>query len=149
MILANGRLPIVVAAVLLLGACANAESTDQSDPVVQEMNELSVPAGATPWAPCKYSARSASQRLYSCLYNANLSFAELLAAYNKELLANGWRKAETEKLRDWGRDLGGEDVTFCKGNVQLNLQFAGKRAQYGWQYAIATSVGVPPYICSG
>lgn len=142
------RQSIIIIFVLLLSSCVDAESPNPSDPVVKEMDKLSAPSHAVRWAPCKYSVKSASQRLYSCLYKDGVSFSELLGAYRNQLQVNGWRELGITKLRSWGRDLGGEDATYCKGSLQLNLQFAGERAQYGWSYAISTSVGVPPYSCS-
>src|SRR5205823_6410094 len=41
-----------------------------------------------------------------------------------------------EDIRDWGRDLGGRAVHYCKGAYETEIQFTGERANYGWDYSI-------------
>jgi hypothetical protein len=47
------------------------------------------------------------------------------------------------KLSDWGRDLGGTEAEFLKGEYVLDLTYAGSRADYGWEYAIGVEWHAP------
>ena len=120
-----------------------------SDPLVKELDRLSPPDGANTFEPCTYRTKGDDNRLYSCLYRASLSYADLTSAYEKQLLANGWRRYGEVRLYDWGRDLGGKEAFYCKGDLQISLQFSGERSTLAWRYALDASVGVPPHYCSG
>jgi hypothetical protein len=77
--------------------------------------------------------------LISGTYETRLGYEALKSFYSAELERNGWRLASETGLSDWGRDLGGRQLTFCKKPYEANLQYAGHRAAYGWDYAFSMS----------
>jgi len=119
-----------------------------TDPLVKEIDRLSTPSGAALVEPCRYTAKSSSHRLYSCTFRASTNFHELLDFYSSQLERNGWHLVGQTTMRDWGRDFGGMNATFCKNELQIDLQYAGERASYGWQYALGASVGLGSDPCS-
>jgi hypothetical protein len=102
-----------------------------SDPLVQALRDLPLPAFAIP-APvrdCSYSAKGWIQRHYECYYDTNAGIDEIQAFYAHELQA-----------RDWQR-LGGvgplEAVWCRKGDLAL-LQVQ-KSLQAGYSYTLTMS----------
>jgi len=88
---ANCWLAFASVLTVCLTGCLDTEAMRQSDPLVKEMDKLQAPAGAALLAPCRYTAKSASHRLYSCKYQSGSSSTELLKFYESQLQANGWR----------------------------------------------------------
>jgi hypothetical protein len=56
--------------------------------------------------------------------------------YMERLTQNGWKANSEKQLSDWGKDVGGIELEFQKAEFQINIQFAGERADYGWDYGI-------------
>ena len=75
-------------------------------------------------------------------YRISASYAEIRAYYEEELGRNGWLLCGERPLRDWGRDLGGVSVSYHKGEDIATLQYAGAKANYGWDYALDLSWGL-------
>lgn len=71
------------------------------------------------------------------------SYDEIKEYFDEELSKKGWRYVGEEKIKDWGRDFGGMERHYCKGNLFLNLQFPGKESGYGWIYALSASTSKP------
>jgi hypothetical protein len=83
-----------------------------------------------------------SQALVTSNYKTNLSYIEIRAHYHAELAKHGWIFYEEEQMRDWGRAFGGKSARYCKGEYRADLQYAGKQANYGWDYALSISWGL-------
>jgi hypothetical protein len=45
-------------------------------------------------------------------------------------------------LTDWGKDLGGREVTYCKGPLAASVQYGGEKSHYGWTYALDLTWGL-------
>jgi len=45
-------------------------------------------------------------------------------------------------VRDWGRDLGGKEAFYRRGDDTVVLQYAGQEAKYGWTYALDVTWGL-------
>src|SRR5712691_6052747 len=43
----------------------------------------------------------------------------------------GWQLARERQLKDWGRDLGGRELKFRRGDYEATVEYAGERADYG------------------
>ena len=69
-------------------------------------------------------------------YKSTTSYDALKQYYVERLQALGWQYQGEEILFDWGRDLGGRRLSFRRGEFDLNIQYAGERADYGWNYSI-------------
>ncbi len=83
-----------------------------------------------------------SQALASDTYRTNLKYSQIRDFYDQELTKNGWTLYEEKDMKDWGRDLGGKSARYCKGTYRAALQYAGERADYGWDYAFSVSWGL-------
>lgn len=70
-----------------------------------------------------------------------LSYPEIRSFYDQEFARNAWRFIRQEPVRDWGRDFGGVTATYCKGSYRASVQYAGAKAEYGWDYSIDLSWG--------
>ena len=75
-------------------------------------------------------------------YKSGLSYSELRAYYDAQLLGHGWTFERETPLRDWGRDFGGRVAHYKKGDDIASLQYSGDTAGYGWTYAISFSWGL-------
>ena len=83
-----------------------------------------------------------TQNLVSHHYRTDHSYAEIRKHYDEELLRHGWIFYQEDKVRDWGRDLGGKTAHYCKGEYRVSLQYAGKSADYGWDYTLGLGWGL-------
>ncbi len=83
-----------------------------------------------------------SQALVDGTYLTDASFSDILNYYDMQLKQQGWQYHSTTDLKDWGRDLGGKSVEYCKGDYVATLQYAGQLANYGWTYAFDVSWGL-------
>ena len=71
------------------------------------------------------------------LYRSNASYQELRDFYVKSLASLGWRLEEERVVKDWWSDLGGRELTFRDGEYYVSVQYAGEKAEYGWNYSIS------------
>ncbi len=71
------------------------------------------------------------------LYRSNASYQELRDYYVKKLVSLGWRLEEERVVKDWWRDLGGRELRFRDGEYYVSVQYAGEKAEYGWNYSIS------------
>ena len=70
-------------------------------------------------------------------YQSDVRYDELKSYYIEQLKPLGWRLIAEKSVKDWWRDLGGRELTFQRGDYLLNIEFAGEKADYGWNYAIS------------
>jgi hypothetical protein len=80
--------------------------------------------------------------LVSDNYRTSLSYPEVRKFYDAELANRGWSFYQEEKMTDWWKDLGGKTARYCKGPYRADLQWAGERADYGWDYTFSLSYGL-------
>jgi hypothetical protein len=78
-------------------------------------------------------------------YVTNLNFPAIRAYYDGELTKRGWSFHNEEQFTDWGRDLGGMEVNYCKGDYTISLHYAGDQSGYKWVYSLDLDWGV--YNC--
>jgi hypothetical protein len=72
-------------------------------------------------------------------YSSALPWEALRDHYDQELMGLGWTVLETRPLRSWGRDFGGATRVYQKGDLRASLEYIGKGANFGWDYAIEIS----------
>lgn len=63
-------------------------------------------------------------------------FDEVREFYVKTLSDAGWQLVEDRRMYDWWRDFGGHYLAFRKSEYKLSIQYAGEKADYGWNYGI-------------
>lgn len=59
--------------------------------------------------------------------------------YSVKLKDNGWQFDKEKKVFYWGKDLGGKEISYKKGDYVATLQYAGDKADYGWTYSFTIS----------
>jgi hypothetical protein len=78
-------------------------------------------------------------------YESQLSYDNLKQFYTSNLQRNGWHILRETPITDLGRNLGGREITFCKGPYEADLQFAGDKATFAWNYALSMSWNLHKY----
>lgn len=58
-------------------------------------------------------------------------------SYMDEAKKNGSVFVNEETVSDWGRDFGGKLLNFSKGDYTLSIQYAGEKADYGWDFGVS------------
>jgi hypothetical protein len=140
----KGRLGCVACTLLLL-ACAFAASCNQLDPVSQsKLGEIKAIWETLPLYPgiveVNHSASSGFGRAFmSKSFRSEASYNDIKSFYSEYLIRAGWQLVGERPLKDWNKDLGGQLLEFRKGEFYLSIQYAGKKADYGWDYAIGVS----------
>ena len=109
--------------------------------------ELQAEAEAIPFPPedvlvNQLAPHKSHHALVDRTYTSRLTYSQLRAHYDAELSRRGWQFTREKPVRDWGRDLGGKDACYRKGEDVASLFFAGERASYGWTYSISFSWGL-------
>ena len=112
--------------------------------LAQEYSRIELPAAAR-----EIGSVSKTSKLTSALvngsYEAPMSYAELRSHFDRTTTEQGWYVCREKHMYDWFRDLGGMMMTYCKGEIRANLQYAGERAQevgYNWTFAFGVSWGM-------
>jgi hypothetical protein len=77
--------------------------------------------------------------LVSKKYGSNAPYEEVKRFYVEYLERDGWKTEGEKQLKDWGSDFGGYEIRFRKGDLNLAIEYAGPRADYGWQYGISVT----------
>jgi hypothetical protein len=72
-------------------------------------------------------------------FRSDAPYDEVKRFYVEHLLRDGWNVITEKQMKDWGSDFGGYYLQFHKGDLFLSIEYAGEKADYGWQYAIAVS----------
>jgi hypothetical protein len=93
----------------------------------------------SPWTPNK--------AVVGTSYKTAAPYPVIREFYDQQLRANGWLPVDTHSTTDWGKDLGGNVVVYCKGPLQASLQYAGSQANYGWTFAFDLSWGLGAPKC--
>jgi hypothetical protein len=77
-----------------------------------------------------------NQALLGKEYKSSVNYETLKSFYTENLTQSGWKFLREKQVKDWGRDLGGRELEFQKGEYILDIQYSGEKANYGWQYTI-------------
>jgi len=73
-------------------------------------------------------------------YRCPSPYSEIKSFFVCELEQRGWRLSRENVVREWGTDYGGYSLVFARDELQLTVQFRGRRAlPDGWDYAISVS----------
>jgi len=83
------------------------------------------------------SSNSAGRKAHiSKYYSLKAPYDEVKRFYIKRFTEEGWAFVKERHLSDWGRNLGGRELDFQKGEYELGVTYAGEKADKGWDYAI-------------
>lgn len=130
---------LVVASVLGLDQFLHGPATAKERPAI-EAEARQVPP--YPGSSCQRQETAKPGSILIAFYcSGAASYPQLRAYYDTVLARDGWRFLQETHLTDWGRDLGGMEAVYCKGSLQLDLDYAGERAHYGWTYGPSVAWG--------
>jgi hypothetical protein len=74
-------------------------------------------------------------------YSSKTQFSDIREIYDHELQSHGWHLVQSRSLTQWGKDLGGRELVYCKGELAASIEYAGRQPQRGWTYALRMSWG--------
>ena len=77
--------------------------------------------------------------LVSKKFRSDAQYEDVKRFYIERLEPDGWKIDGEKQLKDIGSDFGGYEIRFRKGDIALAIEYAGPRANYGWQYGIGVS----------
>ena len=75
--------------------------------------------------------------LISKHFQSKARYEEVRRFYLDRLTQDGWKLSSEKQLKDWGSDFGGQELHFRKADFHIAIEYAGERADYGWDYGIS------------
>jgi hypothetical protein len=69
-------------------------------------------------------------------FSSEARYDDVKLFYMGELTKEGWKFANERKLKNWETDLGGRELKFRRGEYEITIEYAGERADYGWEYGV-------------
>ena len=76
-------------------------------------------------------------------YRLQATEQEVRRYYDAELAQHGWVFQKEVSLKDWGRDYGGKQFFYCRGEYTASIETAGQlEAENGWSYDFGVSWGL-------
>lgn len=77
-----------------------------------------------------------SKATVSKYYKSDADFDDIRSFYHEVLIRNGWTFSKEEHFTDYGIDKGGIRIYYRRGEYEFSIVYPGKKADYGWDYAI-------------
>jgi hypothetical protein len=84
-----------------------------------EFRTIKAPKGAV--AIKDASLVSRGHAFYEWLYSSDLQYGGIRKFYDLELPKHGWVKTDESRVKDWGRDQGGQETVYLKGKYRAAL----------------------------
>jgi len=78
-------------------------------------------------------------------FRCNESYDNMRAFFVERLTQNGWKLVNERHLKNWGKDVGGNELEFQKADFKINIEFAGEKSDYGWDYGITIGWDNPAF----
>lgn len=72
-------------------------------------------------------------------FKCTVSYDDLKSFHIEKLTKEGWEFLGEKPITRWFQDKGGHELDFRKGDYVLNLEYAGEKAHYGWDYGITVA----------
>lgn len=69
-------------------------------------------------------------------FRCKASYEDVKRFYVERLSQDRWQLAGERQLKDWNRDLGGRELKFRRGDYVVTIEYAGEKADHGWDYGI-------------
>jgi hypothetical protein len=131
----------VLVAEMFSSAVARPRGIDMLPALRGEFASITAPSDAK-FVQRPESSSKMGHALVLATYAYRGGYDRLRDHYDREAARGGWSVCGEKPLYDWFRDLGGRSRSYCKGDLQATLQFAGAGAHYGWDYAFSVSWGL-------
>ncbi len=110
------------------------------DDLEREFRLIEPPPDSTPNSYCAYSRPESV--LVGGSYSTERSFSEIKQYYDTVLKNKSWNFQREIKLKEWGEDLGGKEIAYCKESYSATIEYAGPEAKKGWTYSFSMSWGL-------
>jgi hypothetical protein len=101
-----------------------------------------MPGAALKSTKDSYSPYNPHQALVGAFYTTKDGYPEILQYYDQEFSTLGWRRISEHHITVWGKDLGGREALYCKGQLAASLEYDGHNNNQAWTYAIDLSWGL-------
>ena len=82
-----------------------------------------------------FSAWNSHKGLFGATYRTSLPYSIIQEFYRHELESKGWYLIEDRPVLEWGKDYGGRQQTYCKGELAAALEYADE-SRHGWTYGV-------------
>lgn len=69
-------------------------------------------------------------------FSSKSKYEEVKAFAVQHFASSGWTLVQERSMTDWGRDLGGRELKFRKGEYWIVIEYAGEKATDQWDYAV-------------
>jgi hypothetical protein len=69
-------------------------------------------------------------------FRCKTSYEDVKRFYLERLTKDGWHFVSERQLKDWQRDVGGRELKFHRADYEVTIEYAGEKADYGWDYGI-------------
>lgn len=130
---------LIIAVVSILAYFAKKHSPNRDDTKLYEVRQLNAQLPSPPdfketGSDFMSKAELAQQGKY---FSSKSKYEEVKSFFVQHLTPAGWTVVEDRSMTDWGRDLGGRQLKFRKGEYWIVIEYAGERATDQWDYAVA------------
>jgi len=69
-------------------------------------------------------------------YKSKDGYEKLKWYYIQTLKERGWQVIGERDVSEWDRSLGGRVLSFRQDQCELNIQYAGEKTDFGWDYSL-------------
>ena len=130
--------PVLFAAIFVLAYISKFFSPNRGDVKLYQAQELINRVSPYPDSEVVETSAGSKDRIATVgrAYKSKASYEDLKRYYSEKLATQGWRYETENDLFDWGRNFGGRRILFRQGQFQLVIEYAGRGADYGWDYAV-------------
>ena len=74
--------------------------------------------------------------LVSKYFSSKSKYEDVKSFFAQHLTPASWTLVEERSMTDWGRDFGGRQLKFRKGEYWIVIEYAGEKASDQWDYAV-------------
>jgi len=116
--------------------------TDNNPVTINIENELKIELDSLKPLPDDWSsgsshfARKSNSVSVTKEYVSKNSYEDIKKYYNDELKKYNWQFSCEKDVKDWGKDLGGKELDYYKGQYSIEIFYSGEKANYGYTYGI-------------
>jgi hypothetical protein len=130
---------LIIAVVSILAYFAKKHSPNRDDARLYEVRQLYSQLPLPPdfnetGSDFMSKAELAQEGKY---FSSKSKYEEVKAFAVQHLPPAGWVLVEDRSMTDWGRDLGGRQLKFRRGEYWIVIEYAGEKASDQWDYAVA------------
>jgi len=129
---------LIVAVVCLWAYFAKKNSPNRDDARLYEVrqlySQLALPADFKETGSSFHSKTELA--LESKYFSSKSKYEDVKAFIVQHLTPAGWTLLEERLMTDWGRDLGGRQLKFRKGEYWIVIEYAGEKARDQWDYGV-------------